>query len=106
MLLPVPNVRDIGSQLVRIVVGVILGVIVLEAGFDSDSQKVFLLVFGHVCKLSLAIDCGALFVGVKFLNFLKVLQIHSEPVKLVELSLVLFIVLLGVGFELGELVND
>jgi hypothetical protein len=105
-LLPVPNVRDVGSQLVRIVVGVVLDVIVLEAGFDSDSQKVFLFVFGHVSELSLTIDCRALFVGVEFLNFLKVLQIHGEPVKLVELSLVLFIVLLGVGFELGELVND
>jgi hypothetical protein len=105
-LLPVPNVRDVGSQLVRIVVGVVLGVIVLEAGLDSDSQKVFLLVFGHVSELSLAIDCRALFVGVEFLYFLKVLQIHGEPVKLMELCLVLFIVLLGVGFELGELVND
>ena len=106
LLLPVPDVWYICSELIRIIVSIVLNVIELEARFNSDAQKIFHLFFWHVSELSFTVNGRALLVLVDFLDFLKVLYVQGEPVKFVELGLVFFIVLLGVCLKLFILVND
>jgi hypothetical protein len=83
-----------------------LNVIELKSWLDSDTQEIFHFVFWHVSELSFSVNGWTLLVEIEFFDFLEILKVHGEPVKFVELSLILFVVLLSVCFELCVLVND